>query len=432
MDDLYEIDIENLAVGHEVEANILNENGAIIIHAGVVVNQNMLDSLRRKEINKLFSITPIKLTAKQLIKKVAALSKSKDGIQELKESSHIETLEKEIFNGTYDVEITADRFEHDIAQLEAGTRSQEHIEGMEKFHQTLVGKVQDLYINILKGHKDAAASSKAIIQSILRVFGTDRIILVNLCNYDYKGDDYLFTHVLNVSIMTMITATSMGYSREDVFNAGLAALLSDIGMLFISKEIRTSKKALTDDQRAEIYNHPIISASVLDGLDLPGVIRAVVYQVHEREDGTGYPKGILGEQIHPFSKMVAMCDTYMAMSGARAYKTKEQPHLKVKALYSMASSGKFDMVVMKKFLAAVSYYPIGSLVKLTDGRYAKVVESNPKKFACPIVAFISDSDGNELPRHLMKWVDLLHVPDVQIEDSAENSLFNNNNSSVGF
>src|SRR5690606_29433337 len=102
--------------------------------------------------------------------------------------------------------------------------------------------------------------------------------------------------------------------------------------------------------------------------------KLVALQHHEREDGSGYPMGIIGDKLHPYSKIVAIADIYHAMSTERLYRNAVSPYLVLEELIQY-SFGKLDPAIVRNFVDKVTQFHVGRLVKLSDNRIGEIIFS---------------------------------------------------------
>ena len=146
--------------------------------------------------------------------------------------------------------------------------------------------------------------------------------------------------------------------------------------------------------------HPQLGADLL-GDHVSFLIRAVVKQHHERWDGTGYPEGIAGDQIHQFARIAAVADVYDAVTSERVYKPPKKPHEGV-AIIAQGEGTDFDPEVVSVFSRVVMPFPPGSDVELADGRVGFVTEVDPRNPYEPTVR-VQHSDGRieEIQRALL-------------------------------
>jgi HD-GYP domain-containing protein (c-di-GMP phosphodiesterase class II) len=186
-------------------------------------------------------------------------------------------------------------------------------------------------------------------------------------------------------MLVMLIGKWLRLRPEDNHLLVQAGLLHDIGKSRIPASIINKPDKLTDDEQVEMKKHSEYGyylVQYMEGIDRK-VQEAVLYH-HEREDGSGYPMGLKGEQIPLFAKIMAVADTFDAMTAERAYKEKNTP-FDVFQLMQNDCFGYLDTIVLNTFLSNISHYYIGNKVKLSDGRIAEVVYINPHQYGKPVI-----------------------------------------------
>ncbi|HET7580549.1 MAG TPA: HD-GYP domain-containing protein [Bacillales bacterium] len=204
-------------------------------------------------------------------------------------------------------------------------------------------------------------------------------------HYYVEARDYLFHHAVSTAILSAFLAKKMGYEKGDWVQIGLAGALCDCGMARVPLGFLKNKGPLSDRERKEIRQHPIYGFQMLKTIPaLQEGVRLAVSQHHERENGSGYPLGIDGSQIHPFSKIVAVADSFHAMTCDRPYRAKRSPF---QALEIMTDQqfGRFDLNVLATLSAALVHFSVGTKVRLTDQRLGEIVFIPPRKPTRPMV-----------------------------------------------
>ncbi len=223
-------------------------------------------------------------------------------------------------------------------------------------------------------------------------------------------DDYLVEYGLTTSLYLMTVATQMGYSSDEVIDAGVGAMFQDVGMMRLPREIRHAERDLTEAERAEVECHPIYSVEYLSETGVTSVLTlTIAYQAHERCDGSGYPRKCRKEQIHPLARVLAAIDVYVGMTSDRPYRKAKTPFQGVVLLLREVEAGRLDGEAVRLFLSSVSLFPLGSYVELSNGSFGRVVRANGENFAKPVVV-IMDDDGNDGD----KEVDLSKMRDLRV------------------
>jgi HD-GYP domain-containing protein (c-di-GMP phosphodiesterase class II) len=185
----------------------------------------------------------------------------------------------------------------------------------------------------------------------------------------------------------------LGLDRSELANLSTAGLMLDVGKLRVPSQLLERPGKLTETEFRAVKRHVQYSLDILsssDGID-PRVTEAVARH-HEREDGSGYPAGLGGAEVHEYAKIVALADTYEAM-------THDRPHrkaLSVRALLDSRDMRTFSRDVLKAFLDAMQVYPIGSLVELNSRCVCKVIDTNIDNPLKPIVREEIDARGDRV------------------------------------
>ena len=152
----------------------------------------------------------------------------------------------------------------------------------------------------------------------------------------------------------------------------LAGLLFDIGKTAVPKEILNKEGRLTPDETVIMRNHVKESVSIckLSGIDDKELMEGIASH-HERYDGSGYDKGLVGNQIPMLGRILAVADTFDAMTSSRVYKDAVSSKISFNFIMS-ANETEFDPDICKIFIAGMGVYPPGTIVELSDGRIATV------------------------------------------------------------
>jgi HD-GYP domain-containing protein (c-di-GMP phosphodiesterase class II) len=185
----------------------------------------------------------------------------------------------------------------------------------------------------------------------------------------------------------MAIAVNMGYDKQTLMELGIGCLVQDVGMLMVDRRAYDSNRILTPDEFAEVTKHPVLTFEVLNKLMdwVPVSSRMVAYQVHERCDGSGYPRGRQATQIHELAKIAAVADVFVALLSSRPHRSPMIPYYAVEKIVFDAKNGLFDPDVVRALLKTVSLFPIGSWIELSDGRVGQVIRSSGDHWARPVV-----------------------------------------------
>jgi HD-GYP domain-containing protein (c-di-GMP phosphodiesterase class II) len=204
--------------------------------------------------------------------------------------------------------------------------------------------------------------------------------------------EYTYLHCVNVGILAVSIGIKLNLNRDELIQLGTAGILHDIGKKFVPLEILDKEGKLNDEEYELIQKHPMLGFEVLaDALELNSVTKVGVLQHHERYDGSGYPKGLKGSEITIFGRILAVADTYDAMTSDRAYRNAFSPSETVE--YLMGTGNRlYDSEVIEIFTKCVTVYPVGTCVELTDGTKGIVMQNYTDCILRPVIRNIETKE----------------------------------------
>ena len=269
-----------------------------------------------------------------------------------------------------------------------------------------VGAMRDIESQAKLGRVLEVGPLQRVVESMLDNLLQDPAAVLGLTAI--KGhDDYTLNHSINVCILSISLGNALGVDNGDLHSLGLAALLYDIGKVRIPEEVLMKTGPLTAEEWAVVKHHSEEGADLLKRLQLADKMCMIVsYEHHQRHDLMGYPDSTGAEQ-HLFSKIVAVCDAYDAMTTLRPFRREIRPDKALSVL--MQGRGKaYDPAVTKALVAMLGIYPMGAVVKLDDGVTAVVYRVNNDDLLHPRVKLLTDAEG--------RWMDTPEVLDLRLVD----------------
>lgn len=230
-----------------------------------------------------------------------------------------------------------------------------------------------------------------IIDNITKPLSQHKTTVLDMLSVLSTADkDFLFAHGLNVALICNYTAGWFGLTEEEKKLLVLCGFYYDIGKFLVPKEIIWKQGKLTPEEFDEMKKHPLYGYQLLSEINLDPNIKLATLQHHERCDGSGYPQKLPDEKINKFAKIIAILDTYEAMTSYRSYREPLCP-FKVIEILERDGFGKYDTEYYLTFRKRMVEEYIGKEVQLSDGTVCKVVLINNHSLARPMV--MSDS-GN--------------------------------------
>jgi putative nucleotidyltransferase with HDIG domain len=222
-----------------------------------------------------------------------------------------------------------------------------------------------------EGMPDADAA-KQVVEGLADAVTENRTALVALTAMR-TYDNYTFTHMVNVSILTMGQARALGIEGRLLREFGLSALMHDIGKVRTPKEILNKPGKLTEDEFIIMKRHTVDGAEILRRTpEMPILAPVVAFEHHLRRDGTGYPVGAVRTNLNLGTMLCSIADVYDAMRSQRAYQ-KAFPSDRVLAVLQRNDGTQFDQHLVRRFSQLMGIYPPGNLVRLGSGEVAVVV-----------------------------------------------------------
>ncbi|MDQ0233195.1 HD-GYP domain-containing protein [Metabacillus malikii] len=270
-------------------------------------------------------------------------------------------------------------------------KSVDQVEFVNLYMET-VKNYKNLYISWQSGASiDISRVRKIILPLVDRVLLEKRDEVFKLYHYA-NIEDYLFHHSVSVSLLSTVLAKNLGYKQGDIRQIALTGLLCDSGMAKIDVNYLSKSVTLTEKEYKDVRQHPIQSYQLLKNImSIKEGVKIGVLQHHERIDGSGYPLGIKGEQLHPFSKIVALADTYQAMVSIRPYRSKQSP-FKVLEQIMQDDFGKFDIRIVNELKRLLLTFSSGTKILLSDGSKAEIVFVDEQHPTRPLVKIIDSNN----------------------------------------
>ncbi len=193
------------------------------------------------------------------------------------------------------------------------------------------------------------ASTKTVVEGTIRLMAKNSnafLEMISLSGHDY----YTYTHCVNVMTFTVGLLSAMGVNDPQILKeAGMGALLHDIGKSRVPLEILNKPAPLTEDEWTVMKKHPTFGYEMLFSSTVPERGKDIVHQHHEKITGIGYPFGLKGDKIPIVSQVVSLCDAYDAMTTNRVYQKAMKPFDAFKII-AVEMKNHFDPNLVEKFI----------------------------------------------------------------------------------
>ena len=217
-----------------------------------------------------------------------------------------------------------------------------------------------------------------------------------------QEDRYAYQHPLGAAIWAVALGRQLGLPKTDLRTLAIGSLLFDVGKLGVDPELLSTTRQLSDEEFEQVRNHVKLGVEMIQGSALMNtdVIDMITYH-HERHDGSGYPKGLRGDDIPVYARIAAIVDCFDAITSHRGYARAISPSSAIKMLYEWKDID-FQGELVEEFIQAVGIYPAGTLVELSNGEIGVVMAAYREHRLRPRVMVLLDADKQELaiPRTL--------------------------------
>ena len=230
------------------------------------------------------------------------------------------------------------------------------------------------------------------------------------------GADYVALHQARVCIMALRIGGGVGYDRARLHALGMAAALFDVGLWQLPDTILRKLDALSGDELALWRSHPKLSADIVSRWSPPVEhIVQTILQHHEREQGQGFPQGLHGPAIDADAKIIALVDTYSALTLPPTSRPRLRPHEAIRDIVKTRND-QFPSALIKALLSEISVFPPGTVVRLNTEEVGRVIAVNRNHPLRPKVEVLADGKGQRLPAP--KLIDLSEAPFLYITGSV--------------
>jgi HD-GYP domain-containing protein (c-di-GMP phosphodiesterase class II) len=221
-----------------------------------------------------------------------------------------------------------------------------------KLTQTELEELKELYLAAQKHRQIDVRGIDDMVKGFIMGFRQEINPLSLLASLK-SVSEYTFTHVTNVCILTMSQAENLGFTGEQLHAIGIAALLHDIGKIFVPDEILNKQGVLNAEERRIIETHPVKGARYLMGIDgIPKLAILAALEHHQKFDGSGYPSMKGGWTPNITSQLITIADVFDAMRSRRSYQN-AFPQEKIEAVLVKGSDTSFNPVLVDRFLKMI-------------------------------------------------------------------------------
>jgi HD-GYP domain-containing protein (c-di-GMP phosphodiesterase class II) len=287
-------------------------------------------------------------------------------------------------------------------QIEAAQRCErQHVEAAKAWREAL-----EL---VAAQPRESAAQCEQLTRALLDKMLVDQDIGIRLVT---GSGDRAASHALNVGVISLLIGRTLGLPENELIELGVGALMHDVGKLEVADRFRHAEHGFNGNELAAYRDHVAKGVAVGQRMGIAAGAMRVLAQHHECADGSGFPLKLAGERITMPARIVALINRYDNLCNPQSRRQQLTPHEAVSVLFAHGRNS-FDSTVLNTFIRMMGVYPAGSLVQLTDDRFALVVGVNASRPLKPRV-LVHDP---KVPRHEALVLDLETQPNLGIRRS---------------
>jgi putative nucleotidyltransferase with HDIG domain len=272
------------------------------------------------------------------------------------------------------------------------------------------GGLRELLQNLRTEPLAAAAQARALADALLNkmLAEGENCILVLASGAGEKPA----AHPVNVAVISLLMAKQFGLSESELRDIGVGALLHDVGKLELPHRVHHGDERMAPGELAAYRDHVRLGVQLGQRMGLSTGALDIVAQHHEHADGSGFPQRLSGERLSIGGRIVAMVNRFDNLCNPAQIQRTLTPHEALSRLFT-AHRGCFDHTMLNAFIRMMGVYPAGSIVQLTDDRYAIVMQVNAQRPLKPRVLVHDPA----VPREQALYLNLAEAPDLGIRRS---------------
>lgn len=256
----------------------------------------------------------------------------------------------------------------------------------------------------------AAAQSQLFVSGLLTEMSGQGESAIRLL--DQVMGDRQAQHAVNVMVLSLLLGKAVGLPETDIEALGQAAFLHDVGKLKLPTSVRNLDESFSAAQRKAYESHVAYGVEIGRSMKLPNAVLQPMAQHHEAVDGSGFPTACKGDRIARTSQVLALINRYDGLCNPLNPSRALTPHEAVSRLFA-SYRARFDAQVLQAFIRMMGVYPPGSVVQLSDGRYAQVHVVNASQPLKPTL--LVHAPGNKPQPFLI--LNLAQMPDLSVQRS---------------
>ena len=291
------------------------------------------------------------------------------------------------------------------------------VDNVERAFGKATAVMRGLNRNLLAKPKETLEEMGSILTEMISAFLDSPDATLHVMG-DKVGGEEVYYHSLNVTILSMMLAKDLGFTADQARELGVGAMLHDIGLIDITDRVlKKNPDDYNSSERSLRAQHVDYGSTIGKKIGLSAHAIAVIAQHHEMADGSGFPKGLKADQMHPAARLIACVNHYDNLCNPFDINKAMTPHEALSFMYAKRRD-KFDAKVLQLMVRCLGVYPPGTLVQLSNESLAVVTAVNPKKPLRPCILVYDP----QVPKDEAIVLDLEKEAEINITKSIRPAL----------
>ncbi|TWU65333.1 HD-GYP domain-containing protein [Crateriforma conspicua] len=361
--------VEDLQSGVVCSHPIVDQSGVLLLGANTEITESVIAGLVDRGIEQ------VEVHPKDAARFQKDDSKRKE--PSAKRTTHAESEQSALDSGRPLRNFLVDRFDEPL--------DEKRYESLKKDYASAIEQVDEIREAVSKHQLRTIEAIDDLSQRFTSNLIDDHDQTVSVFGSAQEQCD-LTERSVKLANLGMAVAVEMGLDGKAVSEIGTTGLLHDVGLFMMDEKFRHVGVVLSEDEQWTYRKHPILSEQCLSEVgEVASHIRLAVEQVHEQYNGVGFPRGLSGNRIHPYARILNVVDAYLQLILPTDRRPGILPHDAIGILLHQARHGLFEPTVIRAFLLTQTLFPLGSTVELTDGTMATVIRRPRDGYAMPVL-----------------------------------------------
>ena len=232
------------------------------------------------------------------------------------------------------------------------------------------------------------------VKKIIDQVNNLRQYMLRITEFHSDTHNYIAVHSVKSTIVAVAIGATMRMPNHKLIELGTSTLMHEIGMIKLPAQIYMSNKMLSPTEKKAITAHTLLGYKTLKQNSFPMSVCLGVLECRENMDGSGYPRGLTGERISTYAKIINIASTYAALTSKRPFRGAFNGHSSLMDMLKKKGT-IYDEAALRILILILSVYPLGTYVLLQNGARGMVVETNEGNYRAPKVSILTGPDGNK-------------------------------------